>query len=248
MGSPCIRVRSATPSPCGTAGSRPTCPHIVHAVSHSIAAMLSRAARAGSPLPGTMRFGTSRPRSWGRFARTSRWSQGCSLWAGRSSYTPAPTGIRKLDWMYRHEACGAARLSVHFLMFGFSTPAHAQTRLAPQQPRSSAATSSTNVVFTTSEFKTWRWPLSRLSSSQRPVALAHQPGSHSNASPRALQQNSRCHIPLSWGGCGAALAFRSFAPPWCASAGRANTSGEMSAAPPSPSRKDTFRRHNSRKK
>ena len=54
---------------------------------------------------------------------------------------------------------------------------------------------------------------SRLSSSQRPVALAHQPGSHSSASPRALRQNSRCRTPLSWGGCGAALAFHSFAPP-----------------------------------
>ena len=123
------------------------------------------------------------------------------------------TGIRKLDWMSRHEACGAARLSVHFLMFGFSTPAHAQMRLAAQQPRSSAATSSTNVVNTTSEFETWRWHLSRLSSLQRPAALAHQPRSHSSASPRALRQNSPCHTPLSWGGCGAALAFRSFAPP-----------------------------------
>ena len=37
--------------------------------------------------------------SWGRFALTSRWSQDCSLWARRFSYTPAPTGIRKLDWM-----------------------------------------------------------------------------------------------------------------------------------------------------
>ena len=55
--------KGAFTSPCGTAGSRPTCPHIVHAVSHSTAAMLSHAARAGSPSPGTMRFGTSRPHS-----------------------------------------------------------------------------------------------------------------------------------------------------------------------------------------
>ena len=74
---------------------------------------------------------------------------------------------------------------------------------------------------------TWRWRLSRLSSSLRPAALAHQPGSRSSA----LRQNLRCHTPLSWGGCGAALGFRSFAPPWCASAGRANMSGEMSVAP-----------------
>ena len=60
MGSPCIRVRSATPLPCGTAGSRPTCPHIVRAVSHSTAAMVSRAARAGSPSPGTRSAGKSR--------------------------------------------------------------------------------------------------------------------------------------------------------------------------------------------
>ena len=71
-----------------------------------------------------------------------------------------------------------------FLMFGFSIPAHAQTRLAAQQPRSSTATSSTNDVSTTSEFETWRWrwPPSCLSSSLHPAALTHQPGSRSSAS------------------------------------------------------------------
>ena len=109
--------------------------------------------------------------------------------------------------------CVCVCVSVHFLMFRFSTPAHAQTRLTAQQPRSSAATSSTNDVNTTSEFKTWRWPPSSLSFSLRLAALAHQPGSRSSASPRALRQNSQCHTPLSWAGCGAALAFRSFALP-----------------------------------
>ena len=65
--------------------------------------------------------------------------------------------------------------------------------------------------------------------------LAHQPGSRSSTSPRALQQSSRCHTLLYyiWAGCGAALASLSYAPPWCASVrmGRANMSGEMSVAP-----------------
>ena len=109
--------------------------------------------------------------------------------------------------MSRYEVCGAARLSVHFLMFGFSTPTHAQTKLVAQQPRSSAATSSTNDVSTTSEFETWRWPPSPLLSSLRPAALAHQPGSHSSASPSAMRQSSRCHTLLLWTGCGAAVSF-----------------------------------------
>ena len=130
-------------------------------------------------------------------------------------------------------------------MFGFSTPAHAQTRLAAQQPRSSAPTSSTNVVYTTSGFETWRWPLSRLSSSQRPPALAHQPGSHSSASPRALRQNSRCHTPRGHGVAAVPRqlftpSLRRDVPPRVAP----TMSGEMSAAPPSPSRKDTFKHHN----
>ena len=114
---------------------------------------------------------------------------------GAFSNTPAPAGIQKLDWMSRHEVCGAARLSVHFLMFGFSTPAHAQTRLAAQQPRSSAAMSNTNDVNTTSEFETWRWPPSRLSSSLRPAALAHRPGSRSSTLPCGKTRDAilRCH-------------------------------------------------------
>ena len=115
---------------------------------------------------------------------------------------------------------------MHFLMFGFSTPAHAQTRLVAQQPRSSAATSSTNNVNTTSEFEVWRWPLSRLSSSLRPAAMAHQPGSRSSASPRTLRQNSGCHTPLSWAGCGATLAFRSFASP-CHRGSRQHVRGDV---------------------
>ena len=99
-----------------------------------------------------------------------------------------------------------------FLMFGLSAPVHTQTRLVAQQPRFSAATSSTNNVNTTSEFETWRWPPSRLLSSLRPAALAHQARTRSSAKRHALRQNSRCHTPLSWAGCGAALASRSFAP------------------------------------
>ena len=170
MVSPCTRVRSAIRSSCGTAGNRPTCPHIVCAVSISTAAMLSRAARPGSLSLGT-RFGTSRPHSWGRFVPTSRWSQGCTLWAWRFSFTP---------------------VSVHFLMFGFSTAANAQMTLAALQPWSSATTSSTNDVNTTSEFKTWRWPPSRLLSSLRPAALTHQPGSYS-----AVMGWLRCRVSFS---------------------------------------------------
>ena len=73
-----------------------------------------------------------------------------------------------------------------FLCVRVFNPAHAQTRLAVQQPRSSAATSNTNDVNTTSKFETWRWPPSRLLSLLRAANLAHQPGSRSSASPRAF--------------------------------------------------------------
>ena len=135
----------------------------------------------------------------GGLKRTSRWSQGCSLWAGRSSYTPAPTGIRKLNCMSRHEACGVATSWVCiFWCSGFQPPRTLKrgsplNRLGLPLPRAARS-----VVNTTSEFETWRWPLSRLSSSQRPTAMAHQPGKHSmrhRLAPCGKTRDSilRCH-------------------------------------------------------